>query len=82
MPDELVSHLIQIGVGTIMLWVVKTVQDATVELKAFRVTLFGDTGRNGINGDVKRLRDDVEVMKEHIAGIYANVEVLKSRMAT
>lgn len=77
MPDALVTHLIQIGVAALMLWVVKTVQDVTVELKSFRVTLFGDNGRNGLNGTVKELQGTVTRNESQINDLRVTVAVLK-----
>lgn len=81
MPDALWNHLIEIGLGAIMLWVVKTVQDMTVEMRAMRGTMFGETGHNGINGTVKQLRLEMDETKDRLNNVHTDVAVLKDRAA-
>jgi hypothetical protein len=50
-------------------WVVSSIRAMTTEMAQWRVALFGMTGDNGMNGDIKRLKDDVaELFGERRSG--------------
>ena len=65
-PDSELAQIILYGAGILLLgvfgWILKTLRDMTLEMGVWRVALFGMRGDNGLAGDVKQLRLDVDEM--------------------
>jgi len=66
-PDSQLAQIILYGAGVLLLgtfgWMAKTVRELTIEMASWRVALFGMKGDNGMAGDLKQLRTDVEAIE-------------------
>ena len=78
-PDETWTHLIQVCIGGILLWVVRTVQQLTIEMRAFRVTLFGENGDNGLNSNVKQLWTEKERHDDVLSQLRLDIARMRER---
>ncbi len=62
--DSQLATPIVYGAGLLIIglfgWVVTTLRRLTVEMASWRVALFGMQGDNGMAGDLKQLREDVD----------------------
>ena len=52
----LIAATFALGNGGVLVWAVRRVQSHSEEMRAIRVTLFGEQGTNGINGEMKSMR--------------------------
>jgi hypothetical protein len=73
MDSNLLAEIILAGAGLIILglfgWVVVSIRGMTTEMAQWRVALFGMTGENGMNGEIKQLRRDInELIVERRSG--------------
>ena len=63
-----------------ILWIMKTVQEHSVTLAELKTTLTGQSGNNGIVGDVKSLREKAHVQGDHIHALIGRSELAELRL--
>jgi hypothetical protein len=63
MEPDVIRTLVEVGAAG---WLVAAVHNLTSEVRAFRVTLFGETGQNGLNSRVKDLEFALDEQHDRI----------------
>jgi hypothetical protein len=67
-------------------WIVKTIKDMLQNmvtpidkcLASLRITVFGETGQNGINGTQKKMAEKQELMEESIVTLVEQMKQVRS----
>lgn len=80
LPATPLDLLLRSGAVLLGAWVVHAVHKLTIEVRAFRVTLFGESGANGLQGDVKRLHQQTEHQGWQLEELSRDVAVIQERL--